>query len=188
MPRACRAVRSRAGRLTGVLFRVQDGAAGGDDGRAGAAGGAVGDAAELRGRRDAAAREEGQGPLPLQRLLPPVPHGADLHRRHHQEAAAALPAHERDLLQKDPRCGGQAPGHDLRAQPQGDRQDGALPQAEGARGGHARAFRQAGLWQPRAPAGAPRSHCLKKKQSERAPVHRCMCACSRRRSSRRTRR
>jgi DEAD/DEAH box helicase len=90
--------------------RVQDAAAGRGDRRACAHGRPLGHAAELRGRRDAAARQQGEGPLLLQRELPAVPARADVYRCHDQEAAAAFPADERDRVQQDPRRRRQAPG------------------------------------------------------------------------------
>ena len=45
-------------------------------------------------------RQARQGPVLLRQHLPPLPAGAAVHWRERQEAAAALPAHERDLLQQ----------------------------------------------------------------------------------------
>ncbi len=63
-----------------------------------------------------------QGPLLLRQLVPSVPAGPAVHWHQHQEAAAALPAHERDLLRQGARVRRQAPGE-------------PRPLLEGSRGG-----------------------------------------------------
>ncbi len=58
------------------------------------------DAAQLRGRGLLPARQARQGPVPLRQQLPAVPASAAVRGHHRAQAAAALPAHERDLLQQ----------------------------------------------------------------------------------------